>query len=216
VGGTADDPGTLVTYYEYPEALRGADFEGLTPVTDPNLTNTFTAFEVTAHKRSSNNWQLMATYGSGWQHQPLGGDLRPFDPNAEIFAVDRFRQWYGKIGASYRFTRLDLLTSANLTAVNGDYFARTVNFRGGRTITSITLPVEESDSHHRPHIYLLDVRFQKDVLFGNHKVGLRADVFNILNNNAVRSSSTLSGRNFLRPTAIVPARIAVFGVTYAF
>ena len=215
--GTTDDPGTQVTYYEYPEALRGVQYEIFTPVTDPSLTNSYRAFELTAHKRSSNNWQLMGTYGSGWRDQPLGGDLIALTPNAEILAARQVRDWYGKLGASYRFNGLGLLTSLNLTAVNGEFFARTANFTGGRTITSITLPVEPYGTRQRPNIYLMDVRFQKEFrLVGQHKVSARADVFNILNANPETAQTAQSGRNFLRPTAILPARIAVFGVTYTF
>lgn len=216
IRGTADDPGTQVTYYEYPAELRGRQFEALTPVTDPNLTNNYKAFEVTVHKRSSNNWQFMGTFGSSWTDQPLGTDLTPLTPNAEIFAARNVRNWYGKLGGSYRFTRLGLLTSANLTSVNGEPFARTVNFTGGRTITSITLPVEAYGTRSQPAIYLLDVRFQKELRLGGHKVAARADLFNVLNANPVRTSSAQSGSSFLRPTAILPARIAVFGVTYEF
>ena len=214
--GTADDPGSVVTYYEYPEALRGAQFEIFQPVTDPELTNTYKAFEVTAHKRSSGNWQLMATYGSGWRDQPVGGDLVQLTPNAEILAARRVRDWYGKVGGSYRLRRLGVLLSSNLTAVNGEPFARTVNFTGGATIPSITLPVEAYGARRRPNIYLLDVRFQKELQVGRHRVAARADLFNALNANVVTAQTAQSGPNFLRPTAIVPARIAVFGLTYAF
>lgn len=224
--GTADDPGTLVTYYEYPEALRGAAFETLTPVNDPDLTNTYRAFELTAQKRSSNNWQLLGTFGSGWRNQPVGvsgvgegvpPDLVPLTPNAEIFAARRVRDWYWKLGGSYRFARLDLLASANAMGVNGEPYARTVSFTGGRTITSITLPVEPFGARHYPHIYLLDLRFEKALrIVGSHRVSARVDLFNALNNNVVISQSTQSGPNFERPLRILPARIAVFGVTYSF
>lgn len=213
--GTADDPGRLVTYFEYPVALRGPQFEANTPVTDPGLTNTYRAFEVTVHKRSSRNWQLMATYGTAWKNQPLL-DLTPLDPNSEIFAARNVRDWYGKIGASYRFTRLGLLASTNFTSVNGELTARTALFTGGVTIPSVTLPVERFGSLRRPNIYLLDLRLQKELTLGTHKISARADLFNSLNANAVRTNTVQSGANYLRPTAIMPGRIAVFGLTYAF
>jgi hypothetical protein len=100
--------------------------------------------------------------------------------------------------------------------MNGEPFARTALFTGGRTITSITLPVEPVNSRHRPNIYLMDVRFQKELQLGSHKVAARADLFNVLNTNAERASTVQSGSNFLRPTTIMPARIAVFGLTYSF
>jgi hypothetical protein len=139
------------------------------------------------------------------------------NPNAEIFADRNVRDWYGKIGGSYRFPRPGLLASANFTAVNGEPTARTALFTGGVTIPSITLQVEPFGSLKRPNIYLLDLRLQKDFnLIGGHKVSVRVDLFNALNTNAVRTNTVQSGPNYLRPTAIMPARIAVFGMTYAF
>jgi hypothetical protein len=214
--GTADDPGTLMTYYEYPVTLRGAAFETVTPVTDPNLINTYKAFEISASKRSSNNWQMMATFGSTWKNLPLGGDLVPLTRNAEIFAARNTRDWYGKVGGSYRFMRPGLLTSANLTAVNGEPYARTVLFTGGKTITSIVLPVEPIGTRHYPNAYLLDLRVEKALQLGSHKLSARADLFNALNTNPVISQTVQSGASFENPTAIMPARIAVLGVTYTF
>ena len=106
--------------------------------------------------------------------------------------------------------------SANFTGVNGEPFARTALFTGGRTITSVTLPVEAYSARHRPNIYLLDARFQKEVQLGGHKVSARVDLFNALNANPELAQTAQSGRNFLRPTSVLPARIAVFGLTYTF
>jgi hypothetical protein len=41
-------------------------------------------------------------------------------------------------------------------------------------------------------------------------------LFNALNANPVIAQTVQSGASFENPTAIIPARIAVFGVTYAF
>jgi hypothetical protein len=205
-----------MTYYEYPVTLRSAAFETVTPVTDPNLINTYKAFEISASKRSSNNWQMMATFGSTWKNLPVGGDLVPLTRNAEIFAARNTRDWYGKVGGSYRFMRPGLLTSANLTAVNGEPYARTVLFTGGKTITSIVLPVEPIGARHYPNAYLLDLRVEKALQLGSHKLSARADLFNALNTNPVISQTVQSGASFENPTAIMPARIAVLGVTYTF
>jgi hypothetical protein len=214
--GTADDPGTRVTYYEYPVSLQPAKFQTVMPVTDPNLTNTYTAFEVSAAKRLSHNWQMMGAYGLNWVNQPVGGDLVPATPNAEIFAARNTRDWYAKLGGSYRFTAPGILASTNLTAVSGQPYQRTVLFTGGQTITSIVLPVEPIGARRYPDAYLLDLRAEKTLQFGSQKLALRADLFNTFNANPVIAQTIQSGPSFLRPTAIMPARIAVFGVNYAF
>jgi hypothetical protein len=214
--GTPDDPGTRLTYYEYPVALQPAKFQTVTPVTDPDLTNTYKAFEVSASKRLSHNWQMMGTFGLNWVNLPVGGDLVAATPNAEIFATRNTRDWYGKLGGSYRFTAPGILASANLTAVSGQPYARTVLFTGGQTITSIVLPVEPIGTERYPDAYLLDLRAEKTVQFAGQKLALRADLFNTLNANPVITQTIQSGASFQRPTAIMPARIAVFGVTYTF
>ena len=137
-------------------------------------------------------------------------------PNAEIFATRNTRDWYGKLGGSYRFTAPGILASANLTAVSGQPYARTVLFSGGQTITSIVLPVEPIGTERYPDAYLLDLRAEKTLQFAGQKLALRADLFNTLNANPVITQTVQSGASFQRPTAIMPARIAVFGVTYTF
>jgi hypothetical protein len=215
--GTTDDPGTMVTYFEFPESLRGADFERIMPVTVPDLTNQYSALEFSVQKRLTSNFQLRGTYGFTWIDQPLGGDLRPFTPNAEINAERNYTDWYAKLGGSYRFEALDLLTSANLTGVSGNPYGRTALFRGGNTISSIVLPTEAYDSRRRDAVFLLDLRLQKDLrLPSGHTVSVRADLYNALNTNAVTGLSIQSGRNFQRVTGIIPPRIMVFGVEYNF
>jgi hypothetical protein len=45
---------------------------------------------------------------------------------------------------------------------------------------------------------------------------VRANVFNVLNANAVTSMTVLSGANYLRPTAILSPRIVEFSASYTF
>jgi hypothetical protein len=65
-------------------------------------------------------------------------------------------------------------------------------------------------------VTLLDLRVEKALQIGAHKVWVRADLYNALNTNVVTSLTTQSGPNVERPLAIMPTRIAVFGMTYAF
>ncbi|MQA28991.1 MAG: TonB-dependent receptor [Luteitalea sp.] len=219
LGGTADDPGALITYYEYPATLQGAALAFTMPVNDPNYVNSYKGFEIAANKRSSNNWQLMSSFTFTWKDMPFAArEMVPLTPNEEIFAGARTREWFGKAGGSYRLPWGGLLTSANLNFVNGNRYQRTVLFTGGRTIPSIVLPVEPLDgSRSFGSAQLLDVRLEKTIrLGGTKRLMLRADLFNALNTNTVTNSSNRSGASFERPSAIMPARIAVFGFQYDF
>ncbi len=223
--GTSDDTGNQVTYYEYPESLRGRAFEAQMFVNDPDTQNSYKAFEVTAQKRFSDGWLFNGTLGLTWINQPLGArrclgrglcDLQSRDPNEEIFAERNVRDWYGKFAGSYEFPGR-VMVSANWTAVSGEHFARQVSFRGGRTLTSVTVPVEPINANKYDDIHLVDIRAQKTVeLYNGHDVALRFDAYNILNINTVIRHSLGSGSNFQRPSRVIAPRIGVVTLTYVF
>jgi hypothetical protein len=53
-------------------------------------------------------------------------------------------------------------------------------------------------------------------LRAGQKVGVRMNIFNALNTNTVLSLVRQSGTTFLRPTDIMPPRIAEFSMSYTF
>ena len=225
--GTADDPGTSVTYYDYPAALKGPAFQQPMFVNDPKADANFKTVEVAATKRLSNRWQLLASYSATKSHLPLvpntvnftgelEGGHNTFDPNAEIFATQETWEWLGRATGAYTFPA-DVLVSANFEHRSGIPQARTVSFTGGRQIPSITLRVEPVGSMRLPHINLLDLSVQKTFrLRQGHRVGLRLNVFNVLNDNTVIRQVVQSGRRFLRPLEIVPPRLAEIDLSYRF
>jgi hypothetical protein len=222
--GTADDPGTFVTYYDYPAAYAGRAFQQPMLVTDSNADQSYKSVEVAASKRLENRWQLMASYSATKSRVPFvsntgGGssvDLTTLDPNAEIFAADNTWEWLGRVSGAYLLPA-DVQVSANFEHRSGTPFARTVSFTGGRQIPSITLRVEPIGTRRLPSMNLLHLRGEKSFrLRRGQKVALRLNVFNLTNINTVLSVTALSGRNFLRPTSIVPPRVAEVGVTYSF
>jgi hypothetical protein len=218
VFGTRPEPAQMLTYYEYPVSLRGKAFSLTMPVNDPDIRNLNKAIEVAAVKRSSNGWQMLGALGSIWPDKEFAAfsDLAPLTPNAEIWSRDQARRWYLKLGGSYRFPRLDVLASVNFNATSGEPFQRTVLVTGGTTIASLAVPAEPFGAHQYPNAYVLDIRGEKTFRFNMHRVSARVDLFNALNNNVIIAQMTQSGVNYLRPTTILPARIAVFSVSYSF
>jgi hypothetical protein len=230
--GTADDPGTSVTYFEYPVAFAGRAFQQPMLVSDPKANPTYKSFEIATSKRLSNRWQLMASYSATKLHVPItqntqgaGNDfqmpgislfLSTVDPNAEINTVNNNWEWQGRATGAYLFP-FDIQVSANFEHRSGIPYARTVSFTGGRTIPAITLRVEPIGTRRTPNINLLHFRVEKSLrLTAGQKVSLRLNVFNATNINTVTRLSQLSGRNFERPTEIMPPRIAEFAVQYSF
>jgi hypothetical protein len=214
---TADDTGQVLTYYEYAAALRGQALSITTPINDPDFVNTYKAIELSATKRLSKGWQMLGAIGSIWPNKRFASDLTAFTPNAEILSRDNVRRWYFKLGGSYRIPRIDVQAAANLNGVSGEPFQRTVLVTGGNTIPSLAVPAEALGAEHYPNAYLVDLRAEKILrLPGNHKISARADLFNAFNTNVVTAQTVQSGASFLRPTTIMPARIGVFSVSYAF
>jgi hypothetical protein len=231
VRGNSDDPGTLLTYYEYPAALAGIKFQQPTLVNDPKADQSYKTIELAASKRLSRRWQFMASYSATKVNIPIVQNttgisdfavpgLAPFvstlDPNAEIFAENRTWEWLGRASGSYQLP-WDVTLSANFDHRSGVPYARMVSVAGGRTIPSMTLRVEPIGDRRTPSINLVDFRAEKVVrLARGHRWGLRVNLYNALNTNTAVGVTQLSGPNFLRPTSIVPPRTTEFGVTYYF
>ena len=222
--GTADDPGTTVTYYDYAASLAGQKFQQPMLINDSASDASFTSFEVAASRRLANRWQFMASYSTTKRHIPyvpstaggLGLLLTDFNPNAEIHAGDNTREWLERASGSYLFPA-DVLVSANFERRSGEPDARTVSFTGGQQIPSITLRVEPLGSIRRPNLDILNLRTEKSFrLRSQHRISLRLNVYNVLNVNSVTNWTLLSGPNYLKPTALVPPRIAELGATYDF
>jgi len=225
IRGNADDPGTSITYYEYPVALRGNAFQAPWIVNDSASDKRYTSFEIAASKRLSNRWSLQASYSFTQIHDPLpdntaGGtgafNANTKDPNAEIFAADNTKELQGRFSGSYMLP-YGVQLSANYQVRNGAYWARTAVFRGGVTIPSITLRVEPRDAHEYPAINLVDFRAEKRLKIGASKsLAVRFNVFNLLNAATILSTSVASGPNFNTITGITRARLGEFNLAFQY
>ena len=216
--GTADDPGAFITYYDFPVQYRGAQFDKIMTINDPNADHTFKTIEVSAAKRLSDGWQLTGSYSATKQDIRFGPSdpALPFNPNAEIFVANQTWEWIGKMSGAYTLPYA-IVSSANYEYRSGDPGARQVLFRGGRQIPSITLNVEPIGTRRLPSTHLLDFSLAKRFsLRTGHRLEVRAELFNALNINTTRSWTLRSGSSFLIPTSIVSPRIAQVGASYAF
>jgi len=224
--GTADDPGTLVTYYDYPARLRGRAFAETMLINDPDADHTYKTIEVVGTKRLAQGWQFMASYTATKVNIPFGAGNPPlaFNPNAEINAANQTWEWTGKMSGSYAFP-YEILASANFEHRSGTPQARQVLFTGGQAIRSIVLNVEPTGSLRLPSTNVLDLRVGKRFSVGTGRtLELRADVFNALNVNTTKIRNVRSGATFLIPTtvfgsatgSIVEPRILQLGASFFF
>jgi hypothetical protein len=226
--GTADDPGTFVTYYEYPAALAGRNNEVFMIATDPTVGERHRAIDLQLTKRISRNWQFLVGYTATKNDNILGRpsesffglptarSVPPWDPNATFNKGNHSWDTSAKMSGIYRLPA-DVNVSANFDYQSGAPTAREVLFTGGRTIPNIALNVEPIGTRRLPAVTVVDLRADKNfVLRGNHRATLRANVYNLLNANTVTAQNMRSGASFLLPLSVLPARIVEFGVGYSF
>jgi hypothetical protein len=221
--GTADDPGTSITFYEYPVALRGRAFETAMLVNDPNANHRYTTVEVASTRRLANRWLFSASYSATKRHIPFAPRLA-YNPNAEIFTANDTWEWIAKSSGGYALP-YGIHASANFEHRSGDVGARQVLFTGGTTIPTIVLNVEPIGTQRNGHTNLLDFRGEKRFALGGRRtLDLRLELFNVFNVNTIKTPDFRAGPNFLAPisqgannsTAIIPPRILEFIWSYTF
>jgi hypothetical protein len=213
--GTADDPGTTITWYEYPEALRPRTFQLNTLVGDPNATEHFSTVEFAGIKRLSNGWQVLASYSATKSDVPVPAESN-MNPNTDINTANNTWEWLFRASSAYVLP-YNIMLSANYEHRSGDVQARTVLLTGGNTIPSITVNAEPVGSLRLPNINNVDVRVSKRFdLAGGKRIDGQINLFNVFNVNTTTARIIASGATFLRPTAILPARILDFNVAFIF
>lgn len=215
--GTADDPGTFITYYDFPASLRGLQFSNTT-IINPGSSNdhTYRSYEIAVAKRLADNWQFNASYSTTWLNVPFGTGTMAYTPNAEIFTADNTREWLGKLSGAYLFPR-GILASVNFEHRSGNPQARQVQFTGGRQIPNIVVNMEPIGTWRLPNLNTLDLRGAKTFNLGQaRKLEARVNVFNALNINSELGVNLRSGPNYLLPTSIVLPRVLDFSLSYTF
>lgn len=219
IPGNADDPGTTITWYDYPEELAGLAYQQAIYANDPKANERYTSYEVAVSKRLSNNWQLQASHSATKLNIPLSPNEDEFntqDPNAEIFAENKTWEWTTRLSGSYLFPK-GILASARFEHRSGAPWARTALLRGGRQIPNITARVEPIGTRRLPHINLLSLRGEKQfTLPSRQMLAVRANLANALNTNVATEITTLSGANFGLVSQRVLPRIVNFEVEYRF
>ena len=219
----ADNPGTFITYYDYPAALGGRSNELFIIANDFGLNETHRAVDVQLVKRISNGWQFLASFSATKNAIPLvrspaGNRFIPeWNPNIDINNSDNTWEWIGKISGTYVLPA-DVSVSANFNHESGAPQARQVLFRGGLQTPTQVLNVEPLGSIHLPHTNILDFRVDKAFRLpaSNHRVALRVNLYNALNASTVLTRTLRSGSAYLRPTGIVRPRIVEVGASYTF
>ncbi len=193
----------------------------------------FWTWELTATKRLSNKWSMLATYAYRWNkdfgNSYFGNTVRssstvveannlmPVNPN-DLINTDNGRYNFGtgafKLTGTYDAPwglRLSPSYRYQQGQPYGRTFAATMNFGTERILA------EPITTHRQDAIALIDVRVEKSVHIGSSRVGLVLDVYNITNSNAAQNinwssgSSSAYGVTYQTPSTIIGPRILRFG-----
>lgn len=220
VAGNSDDGPAISGFNLAPE------FVGRTSNVQKNVPNSdsdFYTWEVTGTKRFSNRWSLLASYAHTWVKEfsngYFGNTVRQNNllvtPN-DLINTDggrlEFTTWQAKLHGTWDTPWWNVKMTPILRHQAGQPYGRTFQF-GFNYGTQFVL-AEPIGTRRQDNITLLDLRVEKVIRFGGTSVSGFLDVFNMFNNNAEQNITWSSGSSFLRPSNIVPPRIARFGAKF--
>jgi hypothetical protein len=190
----------------------------------PNSDSDFYTWEITGTKRFSSRWSLLATFAHTWvrefENAYFGNTVKQYDlrvtPNDEINTDDgrhNFTTWQAKLHGTWESPFWDIKLTPILRHQSGQPQGRTFQFAfnyGTQRVLAEPLGTRRQDN-----VTLLDVRAEKGIrVGGDRRIGIFLDVFNAFNANPEQNVTYSSGSNFLRPSNIVPPRIARFGAKF--
>jgi len=207
--GSSDDGETLTAYGLTPGSL------GVPPVNLttnlPDSDSDYYTWEITATKRQSTWWSLLASFTETWNREAALGTGNDFTPNALINTVngqDHFTTWQAKLHATVNLPR-DFRVVPVVRSQSGTPFART--FVRTLNYGNATIKAEPVGTNRTPTITLVDLRTEKAFRIAGVRVMGFFDVYNVFNANAEQTVTTSSGAAWLRPTAITGPRILRIG-----
>ena len=223
VAGTADDPGTPLTFYDQ----LNDQAENTFFITNPeDAFRRYRAIEFTANKRLSNRWMVQGSWviskitGNVNNTSAIGNSVEYDSPNEDP-ALQPFREgrlsndnthiakllwayqgpWGVNVSGAYFYTSGSTYTRAlrqRLSQGNVDVFAEP---RGSRR-----LPAQPK----------FDLKLEKRFPLVNGQLGLTLEGFNLFNNGAVNDRFTRSGSIFEQPQGLVSPRQIRAGAVYRF
>jgi hypothetical protein len=171
-------------------------------------------WEITANRRQSNRWSLLASFSELWSRQ----GVTRLTPNALINTTDgrdAYKEWQVRL-------------SSNLELPMGIHFTPILRGQAGRPYaptfiarlnysTNVSIKASPRGEQRNDNVVVFDMRLAKAFTFkGTNTIRGFVDVYNMFNTNAVQDMTTSYGSNFLRPSLISGPRIARVGLRYEF
>jgi hypothetical protein len=210
--GSGDDEAPVTAYNLDPEYLP---LPVVQVVKNGYVTNSdYYTWEVTATRRQSNNWSLLASFSNMWSRQ---GIVR-LTPNALVNTTDgrdAYSEWQVRLSSNLQLWK-GIEATPMLRAQAGRPYAPTFIARLNYN-TNVPIYASPRGEQRNDDVAVFDIRVAKTFAF-SRGMSLRGfvDVYNMFNTNAVQDMTVSYGANFLRPSLISGPRIARFGLRFQF
>ncbi len=220
VPGAPQGPGGTVTFYNLLPAYFGLQQTVLNA--DPLLNTTYNGLELTAAKRLSNRWQLVAGLTLSSNKGGLNfGDLN--DPNNLINqqgTVGDHSKYSAKASGSYMAPWGFNVSGAFLYNNGYPYQSKYTITRSafpGLTRANQVVYLTERGTERMPNVAMLDLRISRPIkLGGGRQLTPQVELFNIGNSSAITALTTGVGGHYLYPSQILGPRMVRFGFDLQF
>jgi hypothetical protein len=192
---------------------------------EPYLDTDYTGIELTANKRFSNRWQMVAGLSIGKNEGGLtqGTDLN--DPNVTLFdrGVIGLDSTVGfRLSGSYLMPG-DVNLAGSLVSNTGYPFVSTYQVTRASvapavvmTRASQTVPLSRRGDERLPNVTLMDLRVSRAFRVGSRSITPQLDIFNITNAATVMAQNAALGNTYLAASEILAPRIIRLGFSIDF
>lgn len=229
LAGTADD-GVITVYNARTPVPPSVEILG----NDDRVAQRYKGIEVTATKRYSNNWTMIAGYT--WSRTEVDA-TSVTSPNSFVNSegragIDRAHNF--KLTGSYLLP-WDVLVGGNLRWLSGEPITRTIGITGlnQNPNGNVNVLAEPRGSDTLPALLTMDLRVGKAFRVRSQQFEFDVDLYNLTNENTVFTVRTNTGRTTVRyaadptgpqvtfpmyssPTNVLGPRIVRFNVSYRF
>ncbi len=225
------DPNTTVqqfTLMDIPASLKGQVQNVVTNIPGGGASN-YDTLQFAFKKRFGSGLFLDSSFDYQWRNElrSTGATTSPLnsDPlgvgyaqNQSVYQQVSNRQkstnWQARLMGRYAF-KYDFAVAANLRAQSGFPYTRVISASLPNAGTQ-TFLLEDINSNRSDTTTILDLRFEKVFTFGSTRLTAMADVFNLLNSNAVTNFFLSNGANYNKIIATLDPRTAQIALRFQF
>lgn len=218
------------TVFDIPAGLSTANVVGTIPG-DPEYK--YHTLQFAFNKRFPGGLFAQASGDYQWRNElrnasnpstsPLNADpiTLAYYVNAEAFPdvpnQQKNTNWTFRLLGRYLFP-YDVGFSANFRVQSGWPYARRISTSTAQTpnVGTVFFFAEPIENNRSDTVSIVDFRLDKIFRFGRYRVTAMADLYNVLNSNAVTNFNLLNGANYNRIIATLDPRTAMVGVRFDF